>query len=149
MIKHFCVNNCDINRNSIDSRVSELAFREIYLRGFQRAVEEGGALVIMSSYNHLNGPEVSENRNLITEVLRGEWGFEGFVCTDWFNDSNQTKEVLAGNNIKMPGKHRDGVPVEGVLIDLSEGKITREKLVENAERIFGTILKAYEYGVKK
>ena len=139
MIKHFCANNREFERTTVDTRVSDRAMREIYLRGFQRAVEEGDALFIMSSYNLINGTEVSESKNILTDILRGEWGYRGLVSTDWGNNSNQTREVLAGNNVKMyAGNHSD------VMFDLANGVITHEKLVQNARTIFGTILRAYD-----
>ncbi|MBO7394105.1 MAG: glycoside hydrolase family 3 protein, partial [Abditibacteriota bacterium] len=143
MIKHFCANNCETNRSSIDTRVNDRAMREIYMRGFQRAVEEGGALYIMSSYNVINGVEVAESKNIQTDILRGEWGFKGIVCTDWGNNSNNTKEVLAGNNVKMPSGNK-----EEILFDLAEGTITRAKLVENAKAIFNTLLQSHDYRMK-
>ncbi len=139
MIKHFCANNCETNRSNIDTRVNDRTMREIYLRGFQRAVEEGGALYIMSSYNFINGTEMAECRNILTDILRGEWGFKGIVCTDWGNNSDITKEVNAGNNVKMPGGSE-----ENILANLSRGNISRATLVANAKAIFNTLLMSHD-----
>ncbi len=116
--------------------------REIYLRGYERAVREGGALYIMSSYNLINGTEVSESASILTDILRGEWGFGGIVCTDWGNNSNQTREILAGDNVKMPSGS-----VDYILEDLAKGKINREDLQKNAAAIFGAMLKSRDYRV--
>ena len=101
-LKHFTTNNKETNRNSSDSRVSERALREIYLKGFEIAVKEAQPWSIMTSYNFLNGIETSENKDLLTNITRGEWGYEGIFMTDWGNNSNHAREVLAGNDVKMP-----------------------------------------------
>ena len=140
MIKHLAVNSRELNRFDGDSVVTDRAMREIYLRGFQRAVQEGDALYIMTSHNLANGIEISENKNLLTGVLREEWGFKGIVATDWCNDSDHIKEILAGNNIKMPG-----ADVNYIMLGLAEGKITRKELFDNAELTFATLLRSYDY----
>ncbi|MCQ2425720.1 MAG: glycoside hydrolase family 3 C-terminal domain-containing protein [Lachnospiraceae bacterium] len=136
-LKHFCANNCDYNRNTSDSRMSERALREIYLKGFEIAVKEGKPSAVMSSYNYLNGCETSENADLLTGILRGEWGFEGLVMSDWWNDSNEAKELLAGNDLKMP---------EGTTSDMVNamigGTLTREVLKTSAGRVMTMLLNA-------
>ena len=81
--KHFAVNSQELRRMAMDSVVDERTLREIYLTAFEIAVKEGGAKAIMSSYNQVNGTYANENAHLLTEILRGEWGFGGFVVTDW------------------------------------------------------------------
>ncbi len=106
-IKHFACNNLENSRNRSSSNLSERALREIYLRGFRIAVEEGGAKAVMSSYNKVNGVYTANSYDLLTKVLRNEWGFEGIVMTDWFgtghHEAMDEKACAAGNDIIMPG----------------------------------------------
>lgn len=108
MIKHFALNNRETNRKNCDSVCSEKAIREIYLKGFEMAVKNANPWSVMSSYNKINGVYSSENRELLTDILRTEWGFEGFVSTDWENLAAKGLEIQAGNDISMPWamKHR-------------------------------------------
>ena len=101
-LKHFAVNNKEEYRFFCSSMVSERALREIYLKNFELAVKVGRPHCIMSAYNYLNNIKVSTFRNLLTGILRDEWGFDGVVMTDWRNDSHLWQELLAGNDIKMP-----------------------------------------------
>ncbi len=100
--KHFAANNREANRHNCDSVVSERALREIYLKGFEICVKESDPWVIMTSYNLINGTRAPENYDLITNVLRGEWGFNGLVVTDWSNQAHQGKAICAGNDVRMP-----------------------------------------------
>lgn len=100
--KHLACNNKENNRKDCDSRVTERALREIYLRGFRIAVEEAKPRMIMSSYNLLNGVRTGESFDLLTGILRGEWGFDGVVVTDWSNHGNHTMETKAGGDLRMP-----------------------------------------------
>ena len=100
--KHFAVNSQELKRMATDSILDERTLREIYLTGFEIAVKEGNAKSIMSSYNMVNGTYANENTHLITDILRGEWGFEGFVVTDWGADNDHTEGVRAGSNLVMP-----------------------------------------------
>lgn len=106
-VKHFACNNQEDNRNGVSSNVSERALREIYLRGFEAAVREGGAKSIMTSYNKVNGVYSPNNYDLCTKVLRNEWGFDGVVMTDWFSTNKQYADndlaMKAGNDLIMPG----------------------------------------------
>ena len=101
-LKHFAANNKEEYRFFSSSMVSERALREIYLKNFEFAVKLGKPHCIMSAYNYVNHIKVSTFRNLLTGVLRDEWGFDGLVMTDWRNDSHLYQELLAGNDIKMP-----------------------------------------------
>ncbi|MBP1917618.1 beta-glucosidase family protein [Youngiibacter multivorans] len=101
-IKHFAVNNQELHRMSNDSVLDERALREIYLTGFEIAVKEGKPLSVMSSYNKVNGSHASENRHLLSDILRDEWGFEGIVVTDWGGSHDRVAGLNAGTNVEMP-----------------------------------------------
>ena len=100
-VKHFALNNKETARKQSDSRVSERAAREIYLRAFEIIVKEADPWTVMSSYNLVNGLPASESRDLLTGILREEWGFRGMVTTDWWGNGEQYREILAGNDVKM------------------------------------------------
>ena len=134
-VKHFALNDKETNRKNSDSRVSERAIREIYLKAFEIIVKTAKPLCIMSSYNLINGCRASENRDMLTGILREEWGYEGMVCTDWWNYGEHDREVLAGNDLKMP----TGFP-EYLLEALEQGRITREDMTLCAKRILRTML---------
>ena len=106
-VKHYACNNQEDNRNKVSSNLSERALREIYLRGFEICVREGGAKGIMTSYNKVNGVYASNSHDLCTKVLRNEWGFDGVVMTDWFSTNkafaNNALAMKAGNDLIMPG----------------------------------------------
>ena len=106
-IKHYAANNQEDNRNKSDSRVNERALREIYLKGFRIAVEEGGARSVMTSYNKLNGVYAPNSFDLCTNLLRSEWGFDGVVMTDWLSTGKglacNGAAIKAGNDLIMPG----------------------------------------------
>ena len=135
-VKHFALNNKETNRKNSDSRASERAIREIYLKAFEIIVKEANPWAIMSSYNIVNGRRTSENHELLTDVLRGEWGFEGAVTTDWWTNGEHYKEVVAGNDIKMA----TGFP-ERLMEALHKGIITRTELETCAKRVLNLILK--------
>ena len=100
--KHFACNNKETNRKRCDSLISERALREIYLKGFEIAVKEASPWLLMTSYNLINGHNASANYDLLTGILRDEWGYEGAVTTDWISYGVQGFEVKAGNDLKMP-----------------------------------------------
>ena len=135
-MKHFCVNNKETNRRNSDSRVSERALREIYLKAFELIVKREHPWAIMSSYNLLNGVHTSENRELLTDILRGEWGFDGVVTTDWWTTGEHYLELKAGNDLKMGA----GYP-ERVKEAFDKGLISREEIEANARRVLEFILR--------
>jgi len=137
--KHFACNNKETNRKESDSIVSERAIREIYIKGFEICVKESKPRVIMTSYNIINAVRASENAELITGILRGEWGYDGLVITDWVNHASRTKEVLAGNDIHMPANNIERwYKVEKAPADI-EG-VERNKLAICVKRLLEMIL---------
>lgn len=134
--KHFAFNNKETNRKNCDSRVSERAAREIYLKGFEIAVKEAKPWMIMSSYNLVNGWQTSECKELLTDILRGEWGFDGIVTTDWWTRGEHWREVNAGNDLKMA----NGYP-ETVLEAVADGRLPKQQVRDCAKRILELILK--------
>lgn len=105
-VKHFVCNDTEIERMSVDVRVGERALRELYLRPFERAIKEADAWGIMSAYNRLNGEFCAHNNRLLTNILRDEWGFDGFVVSDWFGVHNTVGAATGGLNLEMPGPAR-------------------------------------------
>lgn len=135
-VKHFACNNKETNRKNSDSRVSERALREIYLKGFEICVKSSQPWALMTSYNLVNGYRASENKDLMDGILRGEWGYQGVITTDWWTKGEHYKEVKAGNDIKMG----TGYP-ERVLKALEQGLITREEIEVCVRRVLELILK--------
>ncbi len=135
-MKHFACNNKEANRMGSDSRISERALREIYLRGFEIAVKEASPWTVMSSYNLINGQHTSESYELLTGILRGEWGYDGMVVTDWGVKNDPVKEVKAGNDMKM----HCGYP-EDLKAGYDDGRITRADLELCVKRILEMFLK--------
>lgn len=148
-IKHFCANNRETNRHFIDSVVSERALREIYLKGFEIAVKEGGASSVMTTYGRVNGLWTAGNFDLNTVILREEWGFKGFTMTDWWANINvRGKEpdktdfaamARAQNDVYMvcpDGEKND----DNTLAALENGGIERCELQRNAANICGFLL---------
>ena len=124
--KHFAVNSQELRRMAMDSVVDERTLREIYLTGFEIAVKEGHAQSIMSSYNMVNGTYANENYHLLTEILRDDWGFDGFLVTDWGADNIHTEGVRAGCNLVMPAPGADCAI--GLVKDVEEGRIPESDL---------------------
>lgn len=135
-VKHFACNNKETNRKNSDSRISERALREIYLKGFEICVKKSQPWVLMTSYNLINGQRASENKELLDGILRGEWGYQGVITTDWWTKGEHYKEVKAGNDIKMG----TGYP-ERILEALEKGLVTREEIAACARRVLEMILK--------
>lgn len=135
-VKHFAMNNKETNRKSSDSRVSERAAREIYLKQFEIIIKESDPAAVMSSYNLVNGIQASENRELLTDILRNEWGFKGFVTTDWWTLGEQYLEIDAGNDLKMG----TGFP-ERVVEAVEKGVLSYETLKSSVKRILSAFLR--------
>lgn len=136
-LKHFACNNREENREDNSSVVSQRALREIYLKAFEICVRDGQQpWAIMASYNLLNGIHTSSNRELLTDILRDEWGFDGVVTTDWFDNVYQYEELAAGCDLKMG----TGLP-EHTLQMLHEGNVSKDCVRQSAKRILELILK--------
>lgn len=105
--KHFAANSQELHRMASDSVVDERTLRELYLTNFEIAVKEGKPRTIMTSYNEVNGTYANENAHLLTDILRGEWGFDGMVVTDWGGSNDFVEGVRAGSNLEMPGTADD------------------------------------------
>ena len=139
--KHFACNNMEENRNKCSSNLSERALREIYLRGFELTVREGGAKAIMTSYNKVNSVYTSNSHDLCTKVLRNEWGFDGVVMTDWFSTNrglaNNALAMKAGNDLIMPG---GGSFKSEILAGVKSGLITEEDLRRCCANVIKAIL---------
>lgn len=161
-IKHFAANNEETNRLTINAHVSERAMRELYLKGFEITVKESQPWTVMSSYNLLNGVYTSDSKDLLTQVLRNEWGFKGIVMTDWFGGfpgfesiqsggiSDVVKQMNAGNDLLMPG-----IPAQkkALLAALDSGKLSQEVANLNVKRILEYIFRTptfahYKYSDK-
>ena len=135
-MKHFACNNKEPNRFACDSRLSERALREIYLKGFEICVKEADPWTVMSSYNLINGQHTSESYELLTGILRDEWGFKGMVVTDWGVKNDPVKEVKAGNDMKMHCGYPDDLQK-----GLDDGRITRADLELCVKRILDMFTK--------
>jgi len=141
-IKHFAVNNQEKNRNTVDVIASERALREIYLKGFQIAVQESNPWTVMSSYNYINGTYASESHDLLTTILRKEWGFKGIVMTDWFGGKDAVAQMKAGNDLLMPGRADQK---KAITAAVNNGTLDIKVLDENAERMVKYILATPAY----
>jgi beta-glucosidase len=147
-LKHFAANSQETNRTAVDEIVSQRALREIYLKGFEIAVKESHPWTVMSSYNRLNGLFTQENRELLTTVLRDEWGFDGIVMTDWIGQRNTAAQIKAGNDLMEPGMP---VQSEEIVAKVSSGELSPEDVDICVRRILEYIVKtprfkAYRYG---
>jgi len=139
-IKHFVCNDTEFERMSIDSQVDMRTLREVYLVPFERAVRDAGVISVMSAYNKVNGLHAADHGWLLTDVLRGEWGFDGVVMSDWFGSHSTVEGVVAGLDLEMPGptRHRGAQLVAAVrdgLVDESEVRRCARNLLDVMERV--------------
>ena len=149
-VKHFAANNQEVNRMENDSRVSQRALRELYLKGFEIAVKEADPWTVMSSYNKINGEYSQQSHGLLTTVLRDEWGFDGIVMTDWGTKEGTVKAVNAGNDLMEPGMQ---VEIDRIIAAVKAGEISQEQLDKNVRNMLTYIVKTprfnkYQYSNK-
>lgn len=145
--KHFAVNSQELRRMAMDSVLDERTLREIYLTGFEIAVKEGKARAIMSSYNEVNGIYANENKHLLQEILRGEWGFDGIVVTDWGASNHHAKGVAAGSNLEMPAPGLDSA--REVIKAVEEGSLTMVELDTCVDDLLDAVLVLTEQAKNK
>lgn len=136
-LKHFVGNEREKSRYYTESRVSERAMREIYLKAFEVAIKNSDPDFMMTSYNRVNGEYTSESVDMITNIVRGEWGWTGSIVTDWWNGANQALEVIAGNDLKMQNADTDEVER-----GLATGRLPRSVALECAKRVINAIMKS-------
>lgn len=137
-MKHYACNNQETWRMKVDAHVDERTLREIYLAGFETAVKQEQPCALMASYNRVNGEHVTENHHLLTEILREEWGFDGFIVSDWGASNNRMAGVAAGMDLEMPGCN--GITDEQLVRAVREGTLKEEVLDKAAGRIIGKVL---------
>ena len=137
-IKHFAFNNQEVNRLLNDVRVSPRAARELYLKGFEIAVREADPWTVMSSYNGINGTFTQQSRELLTDILRDEWGYRGIVMTDWGCKDGTVEAVRAGNDLMEPGEQAE---TDRIVAAVRDGSLAVEDLDRNVRRILHYIVR--------
>ncbi|MDR0730027.1 MAG: glycoside hydrolase family 3 C-terminal domain-containing protein [Treponema sp.] len=145
-IKHFAVNNQEYRRMVISAEVDEQTLREIYLRGFEIAVTRAGPWTVMCSYNKINGVFASENRRLLTGILRDEWGFEGYVMSDWGAVNRRVEGLRAGLELEMPSS--GGTTDAQIVRAVQDGSLPQEVLDTAVERILNILFRYADNRVK-
>lgn len=141
-LKHFAVNNQELNRLANNSILSERTLREIYLRNFEIAVKESQPWTIMTSYNFINGEHAAESHRILTDILRGEWGFEGAVMTDWGGGYDDAAIVSAGNEMIQPGSDERYM---NLLNAVKDGSLSMEDLDRAVTRILELVVKTPKF----
>lgn len=139
-VKHFALNNSEFQRFTISSEAGERAIREIYLPAFEAAVQESHTWTVMCSYNKVNGTYASENRYLLTDILKEEWGFEGFVVSDWGAVHSTAGAANAGLDLEMPGPAR--FFGDALVAAVSQGEVSQEVIDDKVRRILRIIAKS-------
>ena len=149
-IKHFAANNQETNRMNTDAHISQRALREIYLKGFEIAIKEAKPWTVMTSYNYINGVYTSESKDLVTTILRDEWGYEGTVMTDWFGGKDGAKQMWAGNDMLQPGKNEQ---FDSIVAGVRSGKLDEADLDLCVKRVLNLVersprFQGYQYSNK-
>lgn len=141
-VKHFAANSQETNRNANDSRVSQRALRELYLRNFELAVRISNPWTVMTAYNSINGKPTCEDISLTETVLRGEWNYKGLVVSDWNAGSNATASMVAGNDMLQPGQDKQ---YHELLANAKNGRLPMAVLDRNVKRILQFIVKCHNF----
>ena len=141
-VKHFAVNNQELNRLNNDARVSLRALREIYLKNFEIIVKESQPWTIMTSYNNINGRHASEDRGLLETILRDEWGFEGLVVSDWGGGYDAAKQIWAGNDLIEPGRYAE---VKRIMNAVESGELSMADLDRCVRRVLELVVKSIRH----
>ena len=149
-IKHFAFNNQETNRMGNNAIIAPRAIREIYLKGFEIAIKESDPWTVMSSYNYVNGRYTSESEDLLTSVLRDEWGYKGTVMTDWFGGADGAAQVVAGNDMLQPGRQAQ---YNDIIEGVNNGSLDIALVDRNVKRILNLVVKSptfkgYKYSNK-
>ena len=144
--KHYAANSQELRRMAMNSVVDERTLREIYLTGFEIAVKEGKAKSIMSSYNEVNGVYANENKHLLQEILVDEWGFDGYVVSDWGASNDHALGVKNGSHLEMPGTTKTGQ--KEILKGIEEGVLTEAELDQRLDELLDVILSTHEGALK-
>ena len=145
-VKHFAANSQETNRMGVDEVISQRALREIYLKGFEIAVREAAPWTVMSSYNRINGPFTQENRELLTTILRDEWGFDGIVMTDWTGLRNTAAQIQAGNDLMEPGNDSQ---IKDIIDKVKSGALAEADLDICVKRILQYLVKTPAFRAHK
>ena len=140
--KHFAANSQELRRMANDSVVDERTFRELYTTGFEIAVKEGKAKSIMSSYNEVNGIYANENSHMLQEILVDEWGFDGFVVSDWGGSNDHALGVKNGSHLEMPGTGNSGV--HDIVKAVKNGDLTEEVLDQRLDELLSVIFDTHQ-----
>ena len=140
--KHFAANSQETRRMAMNSVVDERTFREIYTTGFEIAVKEGKAKSIMASYNEINGVYANENKHLLQDILVDEWGFDGYVVSDWGASNDHALGVKNGSHLEMPGTGKTGQ--KEILKRIAEGVLTEEELDKRLDELLDAVFMASE-----
>ncbi|MBO6045239.1 MAG: glycoside hydrolase family 3 C-terminal domain-containing protein [Bacteroidales bacterium] len=149
-VKHYAVNNQETNRNEDNARVSERALREIYLKNFEIAIKESDPWTVMSSYNQLNGEYTQQKKDLLTTILRDEWGYKGIVMTDWGSKAGTVKSAWSGNDLMEPGNQTE---IDRIVAGVKDGSLAIEDVDRNVRNMLNYIVKTpafknYKYSNK-
>jgi len=140
--KHFIANNQETNRNNNISQMSQRALREIYLKAFEIMIKESNPWTIMTSYNKLNGPYALQNRDLLTTIVRDEWGWKGMYVSDWNAGDDAVAAMKAGNDILQPGQDRQ---YQAILAAAKSGELSMDILNANVKRILEYVVKTHNF----